>query len=125
MQPESSLRTVSNNSVSWENLAAQVQYQPAKMAELFSVSLRTVQRHFRKHYNVSIKEWLRSVQMQEAKNRILAGNPIKAVASELGFKQVSHFSRVFKQTFGIAPSLLRCERDFRFTTELYCDKRIA
>ena len=107
MQPEPSLPRVSNSkSVAWENLAARAQYQPAKIAELCSVSLRTVQRHFRKRYNVTVKEWVRSVQMHEAKCRILAGDPIKAVASDLGFKQVSHFSRVFKQSFGIAPSFL-------------------
>ena len=121
MQPEASLPLASNNkSVSWENLAAQAQYQPAKIAELCSVSLRTVQRHFRKYYNVTVKEWVRSVQMQEAECRILAGNPIKAVASDLGFKQVSHFSRVFKKSFGIAPSfLLAREGGSRFPTELY------
>ena len=111
MQPEASLPIASNNkSVSWENLAAQAHYQPVKMAELCSVSLRTVQ----------LTEWLRSIRMGEAKRRILAGDSIKAVAFDLGFKQLSHFSRVFKESYGVAPSLLlQIEAGSRLPTKLY------
>ena len=120
MQPKASLPIASNSkSDSWENLAAQAQFQPAKMAELCSVSLRTVQRHFRKHYALSVAEWLRSIRMKEAKRRILAGDSIKAVAIDLGFKQPSHFSRVFKESYGIPPSfLLESEAVSRFPTKL-------
>ena len=45
--------------------------------------------------------------MKEAKRRIFAGDSIKAVAFDLGFKQLSHFSRVFKESVGIPPSFLR------------------
>ena len=104
--------------MSWEHLAKQAQYRPRQMANLCAVSLRTVQRHFRKHYSLCVTEWLRDVRMEEAKRRILAGDSIKAVAIDLGFKQLSHFSHVFKATFGIAPSFFAGEKKCHLPMEL-------
>ena len=113
-------RLSNNTSVTWENIDAQARYQPTKMADLCSVSLRTVQRHFRKHYGLSVSGWLRSIRVEEAKRRILAGDSIKTVAFDLGFKQPSHFSRVFKESHGISPSFfLQREVGSRFPTKLY------
>ena len=97
------------------------------MAKLCSVSLRTLQRHFRNHYSLTVTEWLRDVRMEEAKRRILAGDFIKVVAIDLGFKQLSHFSRVFKASFGMAPSFFAGQRRSRFPAELryYRDATIA
>lgn len=106
------------NRLSWEQIAKQAQYRPRQMANLCAVSLRTLQRHFRKHYSLSVREWLRIVQMDEARRKILAGDSIKAVAIDLGFKQLSHFSRVFKAAFGVAPSLLAAEKRSRLPFEL-------
>jgi len=104
----------------WEKIAVEAGYKPVKMAELCSVSLRTVQRHFQKHYALSVKDWVRSVRMEEAKRQILAGNSIKCVAIDLGFKQTSHFSRVFKTSFGVAPSFfLQDNVGARLPTRLY------
>ena len=113
---------LNTNLNSWEAIAAEAQFRPAKMAELCRVSLRTVERHFRKNYNLTVKEWARSVRMQEAKRRILEGSSIKAVSYELGFKQASHFSRIFKEFYGTPPSfLLQDGGAFRFPTKLYSE----
>ena len=104
--------------MSWEHIAKQAQYRPRQMANHCAVSLRTVQRHFRKHYSLSVTEWLRDVQMEEAKRRLLAGDSVKAVAIALGFKQASHFSHVFKASFGIAPSFFAGEKKCRLPMEL-------
>jgi AraC-like DNA-binding protein len=91
---------------SWENLALQAEFRPARMGKLCGVSLRTLQRHFTKNYGMTISGWLRSVRLQKAREKILAGDQIKVVAIDLGFKQLSHFSRAFKEHFGVAPSFL-------------------
>src|SRR5690242_9761794 len=90
----------------WEELAARGQYRPSEIAKLTRVSLRTLQRHFRSHYNVTISTWLRSLRLNEAYARLVAGHSVKEVAYGLGFKQLSHFSREFKKMYGVPPSCL-------------------
>jgi AraC-like DNA-binding protein len=43
--------------------------------------------------------------MREACKLLLKGEMIKQIAPELGFKQVAHFSREFKRSFGVSPRL--------------------
>ena len=91
----------------WEELAAKAQYRPSEIAKLTRVSLRTLQRHFKNNYQVTISSWLRSLRLNEAYSRLVAGHSVKEVAYELGFKQLSHFSREFKKMYGVPPSCLR------------------
>jgi AraC-like DNA-binding protein len=88
----------------WEKLAAEANYRPSQLAALCTVSLRTLQRHFSGRYGMTLGEWLREVRVNEAYTRLKAGESIKEVAYDLGFKQPSHFSRVFKRVHGVSPS---------------------
>ena len=100
---------------SWETLAAQAGYRPGELAKVCQTSLRTLQRHFRAQYQMTLGDWLRNLRMQTAYARITAGETVKEVAYDLSFKQLSHFSRVFKQAFGVPPSTLsvRCSARLR------------
>jgi len=91
----------------WEGLAAQANYRPGALAKLCKVSLRTLQRHFAKHYGLTLGGWMRDIRLSAAYRRISGGEQIKAVAFDLGFKQLSHFSRVFKQVHGVPPRMVR------------------
>ena|SRR5437868_11928471 len=91
----------------WEALAAQASYRPGQLAKLCKVSLRTLQRHFAKNYGLTLGAWMRDIRVNQAYQRITSGEQIKAVAFDLGFKQLSHFSRVFKQVHGVAPRMIR------------------
>lgn len=88
----------------WEKLAAEANYRPCELASLCTVSLRTLQRHFNRCYGMKLGDWLRDVRINHAYQRLQTGEAIKVVAYELGFKQPSHFSRVFKQVYGVSPS---------------------
>ena len=90
----------------WEVLAAQSNYCPSELARLCHVSLRTLQRRFASNYNMTISDWMRQIRLAKAYARVVSGEPIKAVAYDLGFKQLSHFSRVFKEVHGVAPSFI-------------------
>ena len=94
---------------SWENLAARANYRPRELAALCNVSLRTLQRHFSQHYGLTVSKSLRTIRLWEAYRRISEGELVKAVAYDLGYKQLSHFSRAFKELHGICPSLI-CTR---------------
>ena len=90
----------------WSDIARQARYKPQAMAKLCRVSLRTVQRHFQKHLHITFSMWLADHRMAEARRRILAGASLKEVCFDLGYKQPSHFSRVFKVHYGFPPSFL-------------------
>lgn len=97
---------VSRTTTNWEALAGQANYCPRELARLCHVSLRTLQRRFAQNYGMTISDWMRHVRLAKAYARVVAGEPIKAVAYDLAFKQLSHFSRVFKEVHGVAPSLV-------------------
>ena len=90
----------------WETLAAQAGYRPGELAKICQTSLRTLQRHFRADYGMTLGNWLRELRMRTAYARITAGESVKEIAYDLSFKQLSHFSRVFKQAYGVPPSTL-------------------
>ena len=83
-----------------------MRFNPAALARDRGVSLRTLQRFFRKHYDMTISEWLRSLRLREAYSRLGAATCVKEVAYDLGYKRASHFSRDFKDFYGIRPSSL-------------------
>ena len=93
----------------WESLAVAAQFRPSAVAERCGISLRTVQRHFKKNYGTTLSEWLREFRLKLAYERLSAGESIKSVAYGLGYKQLSHFSRDFKRTFGSAPKFLQVD----------------
>jgi AraC-like DNA-binding protein len=90
----------------WETLAVQAKFCPHALATLCSVSLRTLQRRFDRTYGMPVGHWMRQLRLARAYNRIASGETVKSVAYDLHFKQLSHFSRVFKEAYGVAPTLI-------------------
>lgn len=73
-------------------------------ATLCNRSLSTFKRDFQKQFNCTPGKWLLEKRLQQAlallKNR---DKPVSEAAFESGFENISHFSRCFKQRFGISP----------------------
>jgi AraC-like DNA-binding protein len=90
----------------WDKLAKEAHFRPSNLARACGVSLRTLQRHFSDKYSLTISSWLTSVRLREAYQRIKSGERVKEVAFDLGYKQLSHFSREFKRFHGVPPSFL-------------------
>jgi AraC-like DNA-binding protein len=88
----------------WEELAKAAQYRAHALAGLRKVTTRQLRRQFNRDFGCSPQEWLNVQRIALAERLLLAGQPIKAVAFELGFKQPSHFCRVFKATKQMTPS---------------------
>jgi AraC-like DNA-binding protein len=90
----------------WETLAQQAGYRAGDLADLCQTSLRTLERHFQKNYGVTVSQWLKELRLGQAYQALLLGKAVKEVAYDHGYKQISHFSREFKNHFGMAPSFL-------------------
>jgi AraC-like DNA-binding protein len=91
---------------SWEELARSAQYRPSILAERCGVSMRTLQRYFRTHYDKTVSDWLRELRLNEAFSSLKQCDSVKEVAFDLGYKQPSHFTRDFKKKFGVPPRVL-------------------
>jgi AraC-like DNA-binding protein len=80
--------------------------QPKSLAVLCSgagVSVRTVQRIFRKEVGIDFESWRRQVRLMKAVELVVSGCSIKEVSFAIGYRQPSAFVEMFRRTFGITP----------------------
>ncbi|MFK4272759.1 helix-turn-helix domain-containing protein [Streptomyces milbemycinicus] len=97
----------------WERITASVQARlgepglaPQDIADQHGISVRYLHRLFQLH-GTTVNAWLRTRRL-EAARRELAGpgaahRSIAAVAARWGFTSPSHFSRTFRETYGMSP----------------------
>lgn len=80
-------------------------------AQLCNRSLSAFKRDFQKIYHQTPGQWLLEQRLNHAA-RLLQDQhkTINEVAFESGFESVSHFSRSFKQRFGVSPSSFKLEK---------------
>jgi len=72
-------------------------------AKHFYVSDSTVSHLFKQKMGVSLYRYVTQRRLIAAKNQILDGVPLEAVAEQVGFSDYSSFYRAFKGEFGISP----------------------
>ena len=79
-------------------------------AKLSHRSLSTFKRDFQKYYNQPPGKWL--LQKRLEYSAVLLKNPalnVSQAALDCGFEDLSHFSRAFKEKFGVSPANYRKE----------------
>ncbi len=83
---------------------------PTMIAELCGISTRHLHRLF-KGDGVSFGEWVRKRRLEEARrqlaNKHFADHSIIQIAFHWGFNDAAHFSRTFRQEFGLSPRQYR------------------
>jgi AraC-like DNA-binding protein len=87
----------------WEQRAKDAGYSASKMARTLGVTVRLLQSFFQARLRISPHEWMLRKRMYHAVALLKAGSPVKIVASQLEYKNASHFSREFKRFFGKSP----------------------
>jgi AraC-like DNA-binding protein len=87
----------------WDTLLAQADYNIPRLAALCGYSVRTLERFTMQQFQVSLLHFIKEKRLQQAHQLLQRSGMVKEVAMELGYKQASHFSRQFRQRFGLAP----------------------
>ena len=68
-------------------------------------SLSTFKRDFKKCSTLSPREWLIRRRLEAARELIRkGGRKVSDICFEVGFKNLSHFSKIYKETYGIPPT---------------------
>jgi AraC-like DNA-binding protein len=98
------MRSIALNENEREALAQKARYNAANFARLCGLPSRQLQREFHRQLGCPPQRWLDEQRIRAAKQLLLSGQLIKQVASELGFKQTSHFCRHFKTQNLMTPS---------------------
>ena len=88
----------------WEQLAPMAHFDAKEMADLCQLSIRQLERDFHRQFSRPPQDCLNEQRLKAAEQMLLSGQPVKVVASELGYKQTSHFSRQFKLSHQMTPS---------------------
>ncbi|MBD2870549.1 helix-turn-helix domain-containing protein [Paenibacillus arenilitoris] len=77
-----------------------------RLADIAKLTPTSYSRKFKKATGATPFEYLASLRVEEAKARLSAGGlSVKEVSAQVGFNSEFYFSRVFKQSVGIAPNL--------------------
>ncbi|NML69144.1 helix-turn-helix transcriptional regulator [Chryseobacterium sp. RP-3-3] len=80
----------------------------SELAYLSGRSLSSFKRDFQNIYNVAPATWIREKRLEKAKDMLeTTALSVSDVCYSLGFENVSHFSRIYKEFHGQAPSVSR------------------
>lgn len=70
-------------------------------------SLSTFKRDFKKMSDLSPERWLTDRRLRASYDLLARGLRVSDVCFDVGFKNVSHFSAIFKKKFGCTPGDVR------------------
>jgi transcriptional regulator GlxA family with amidase domain len=87
----------------WEQLAKEAKFRPARMAALCPISLRQLERYFLATFGQSPGPWAKELRCRLARRLLSHGFSSKAVAADVFFASESHFCHEFKNYFGQPP----------------------
>lgn len=81
-------------------------YNAKQVAARLGISLRQLQRLFRKHLGATPQSWLRERRLEAARRMLITASSVKEVAFFLGFSSQEQLARDFRRHFGVKPSTL-------------------
>lgn len=97
-------------SVMEENLLNPVSLED--LAYLSGRSLSSFKRDFRAIYNLPPAQWIREKRLEKARDLLFNSEmSVTDVGLIAGFKNIAHFSRAFKDRFGLSPASFKQNSD--------------
>ena len=67
------------------------------------ISVRTLQRTFRRELGMDFDSWRRQARLLKAVELLAGGNSVKSVALQVGYRQLSTFTATSARHFGLTP----------------------
>ena len=93
------------------------------------VSVRTIERTFRREVGTSFEAWRRQVKLMKAIGLLAAGRSVKEAAYQVGYQQSSAFVEMFRRTLGMTPGAwteeLRAESTRRAAEKRRASSRVG
>jgi AraC family transcriptional regulator, exoenzyme S synthesis regulatory protein ExsA len=74
------------------------------MSRILGLSQRQLQRDTHRHFGLRPLHWLKKQRLTVAGELLKKRKSAKSVCEQLGFKQLSHFSREFKLFYRLTPT---------------------
>ena len=75
------------------------------------ISSRTISAELKKHFNVSFKQYINNIRLSESRRLLKETNlPVNEIAYKVGFSNVTHFNRSFRQQSNCSPLEYRSEK---------------
>jgi AraC-like DNA-binding protein len=93
-----------NQIQNWPERAKQANYCATTLAKHCRISLRTLERYWRKEFGQSPKSWLVNHRLEKADGMIKSGLSVKETAGNLGYEHFNNFSRDYKEHTGCCPT---------------------
>ncbi len=87
----------------WEELASQAKYRPADLADRCLISLRQLERYFKRYRSKTPRCWLREMQCDSARRLIENGYSTKAAAKEVHFCNEAEMCHQFQKFYKRPP----------------------
>ena len=84
------------------------EYTSDKLSGMAEVAETTFRRLFKEATGKTATEFIRQVRLTTAARLLLVSNdPVNCIAHDVGFEDANHFTRVFRQAFGMTPNQYR------------------
>ena len=84
------------------------EYTSDKLSGMAEVAETTFRRLFKEATGKTATEFIRQVRLTTAARLLLVSNdPVNCIAHDVGFEDANHFTRVFRQAFGMTPGRSR------------------
>ena len=84
------------------------EYTSDKLSGMAEVAETTFRRLFKEATGKTATEFIRQVRLITAARLLLVSNdPVNCIAHDVGFEDANHFTRVFRQAFGMTPGRYR------------------
>jgi AraC-like DNA-binding protein len=95
----------------WEDRVKKAGYHASVLASQVPIGEHQLRRQIKRLTGLPTQHWIDRLRVRDACRLLLAGEPAKDIAFQLGFKQVSHFCVFFKREKGVSPSAWRSSPD--------------
>jgi AraC-like DNA-binding protein len=88
----------------WHFLASTAEFDVHKLALLFGLSTRQMERLVHARFKLPPRDFLRRERMRAARALLPAADSIKEISFKLGYTHPTTFNRHFKQFYGVTPT---------------------